>query len=477
MKYCFRLSGNCFFAFVKMLPLFLLLALTSCSHLWESTATLSEPKHDILIDTSLISNAHLIMPASTQAVYASRSYNALWIDTAVLSVKGYSLFNIIVHAERYGLNPDDYHANELRQLFSDSTAKSLAQADLYLTDGYFAIRAHLKSGRIDPVSHLYRDDRQVIDTAGIELLRKAGNINLTHEFQMLEPRHEQYIMLKDSLQKILALGIADSGALSEIALIKLNMERWRLHKDFPSRFLRVNVPAFRFDVREGDSIALTSNVIVGKPETKTPLLESTITSFVIYPYWHVPRGIAVNEILPSIQSDSSYLAKHNYDVLDKFGNVVDQSTIVWNDLHVNYFPYVLRQRDGAENTLGIIKFLFKNSFNVYLHDTNGRRLFSRSRRALSHGCVRVQKAKELARYLVKDDSIYVTPEDLDQYLSLKQRYQVNVVRPIPLYIEYFTCEVHDGKLSFYEDIYGLDELLQEVLDRKSSEGPVSNTKI
>ncbi len=398
------------------------------------------------------------MPLPLKTVYGKRQHRFIWIDSARLSEQGDSLLLLLQQADHFGLLPNDYHVNEIESQLHDSTDLGLAIIDVLLTDGYFSIRHHLKFGRLDAKTFQRKDLSLLTDDAGAELL-DSGIGNLKHEFLKLEPRHDQYQMLKAGLIELLSSSKLDSVKLRMAEQISINMERWRLTKSFPSRYLQVNAPSFMMKVVEDDSIYLSSNVIVGKRENATPLLESIITSFVIYPYWHVPRSIAIKELLPAIQYDSNYLAKHNYDVLDKNGNVVDPSSINWLMLHMDNFPYILRQRDGQENTLGIIKFLFNNPYNVYLHDTNGRRLFSRQKRDLSHGCVRVQKATELARYLTKDDDIYITPEDLDQYLSLQQRYQVKVVKPLPLLIQYFTCESVGGKLKFYDDIYKKDSVL------------------
>ncbi len=155
--------------------------------------------------------------------------------------------------------------------------------------------------------------------------------------------------------------------------------------------------------------------------------------------------------------------KHNYQVLDKNGLVVDHATLDWQSFTTDNFPYVLRQREGSENTMGVIKFVFNNNYGVYLHDTNARGLFSREKRDFSHGCVRVHKAVQLAHYLAKDDDTFVGPEDLDQYLLVQHKMSVDVVKPIPVLLQYFTAFAEDGKVVFYEDIYGKDAALLNAL--------------
>jgi murein L,D-transpeptidase YcbB/YkuD len=226
----------------------------------------------------------------------------------------------------------------------------------------------------------------------------------------------------------------------------------------------VNVPAYTLSIVENDTVVVESNVIVGKPETPTPELESLVRSFIIYPYWHVPKSI-VKEILPQIQADTFYLRRHNYDVLNAQGKPVSAKTVDWSAYDADNFPFILRQREGSENTMGIIKFIFNNRYGVYLHDTNVRGLFAQPQRALSHGCIRVHKAVALARYLIKDDHV-VSPEDLDQYLMLQHRMEIRLIRPMPLYLQYFTCDVKDGEVVFYDDVYGKDQALIDVLYRR-----------
>jgi murein L,D-transpeptidase YcbB/YkuD len=225
----------------------------------------------------------------------------------------------------------------------------------------------------------------------------------------------------------------------------------------------VNIPAFMLRVYDNDSLWLETRVIVGKRETPTPVMKSVIRSFIIYPYWHVPRSIATKEILPALQSEASYLRRNNFEVLDRAGKVILADTIQWDFYTPDNFPFILRQREGSENSMGIIKFNFANNYGVYLHDTNSKRLFQRDRRDLSHGCVRVSNAVAFAHYLVREDDIYVSPEDLDQYLSLQQRLTVDLRNPIPLHLEYFTAEVLDGVPAFYNDIYKKDSVMMRAM--------------
>jgi L,D-transpeptidase YcbB len=242
----------------------------------------------------------------------------------------------------------------------------------------------------------------------------------------------------------------------------VNMDRWRKWPDtIPSRYIFVNVPGFHMEVMDSGQVAVESRVIVGAPRTRTPLLTSRMTNFVLYPYWRVPFSITIKEMLPAIKKDVHYLAKKNMEVIDKDGNTVDPETIEWSKMSKNYFPYVLRQTDGMENSLGIMKFNFANKFSVYLHDTNNRGLFKNTFRALSHGCVRVQQWDSLAMYLIRGDTRN-NRDSVRAWLARGDKKQIDIQHSIPVYLRYFTAEGgKDGQMMFYDDIYGEDKVLKK----------------
>ncbi|GEP93940.1 L,D-transpeptidase family protein [Chitinophaga cymbidii] len=242
----------------------------------------------------------------------------------------------------------------------------------------------------------------------------------------------------------------------------LNLDRWRKLPDtLPERYLIVNIPAFRMTVLENEDTVLDSRVIVGAPRTRTPVLNSVMTNFILYPYWRVPYSIVFKEMLPQIRKDPYYLVEKNLEVVNHQGEVVNPDSIDWNKLGRKYFPYVLRQMDGLDNSLGIMKFNFFNKYSVYLHDTNNRTLFSNSNRALSHGCVRVQQWDSLAMYMVREDPDPAMRDSVRTWLEREEKRQYNLVKRLPIYVRYFTAEVRYGRMQFYEDIYGEDKALRQ----------------
>ncbi|WP_343673704.1 L,D-transpeptidase family protein [Chitinophaga sp.] len=243
----------------------------------------------------------------------------------------------------------------------------------------------------------------------------------------------------------------------------VNLDRWRKWPDsLPTRYIFVNIPGYHMMVWDSGQVILDSRVIVGAPRTRTPLLNSRLSNFVMYPYWRVPFSISIKEMLPAIQKDPHYLTKKNLEVIDRDGNAVDPDSVPWKKFNKNYFPYVLRQMDGLENSLGIMKFNFFNKYAVYLHDTNNRGLFKNAYRAMSHGCVRIQQWDSLAMYLIKDDKRFKR-DSVRAWLDKGQKKQIDLSKGIPIYLRYYTAEGKDGKMMFYEDIYGEDKVLKKLM--------------
>lgn len=250
-----------------------------------------------------------------------------------------------------------------------------------------------------------------------------------------------------------------------ILQIELNMERCRW-ASFPkeSRYVWVNIPKYEMKVVDEDTLVMKSRVIVGSPTKNTPLLKSRIGNFLIYPYWNVPYKIATEELLPILKRDTSYLRKNNFEVLNGFNQVVDPKYVIWKKYNEKFFPWRLRQKTGDENSLGVLKFNFYNKYGVYMHDTDNHRLFNKEMRALSHGCVRLEKFLDFAKYLIREDSVKYPVDSLLVDLDMEKQKYVYIRHPIPIYIDYFTAEVTaDGELFFFIDVYGKDEKMKKAL--------------
>ena len=187
-------------------------------------------------------------------------------------------------------------------------------------------------------------------------------------------------------------------------------------------------------------------------------MRSTLSQVVLSPYWHVPPRIALQDKLPLIRKHPGYLAHHGFQVL-RGNQAVDPATIPWSQVTRTHFPYTLRQRPGATNALGRIKFLFPNPFDVYLHDTPSRELFHASVRAFSSGCIRLEKPLELAAYLLREDPAW-TPDKIRTAVERPREQAVQLVTPLSVYVLYWTAWVEaDGSVHFRPDLYERDKVL------------------
>jgi murein L,D-transpeptidase YcbB/YkuD len=244
--------------------------------------------------------------------------------------------------------------------------------------------------------------------------------------------------------------------------IAVNLDRYKQLPDtLPKTRVWINLPAYYMDVYNDDTLAFRSKVIVGGPLTRTPLLTSEISNFITLPQWTVPYSIIFKEMLPKIQHNVEFLKKENLMVVDENDSVRDPLTINWAKLNKNHFPYLLKQREGDDNSLGVIKFNFRNKYSVYIHDTNVRWKFNNSFRAISHGCVRVKEWPKLANFLIRNDSVRYRPDSLKAWIVRQEKHVVSGFNKLPLYIRYFTCEGKDGRVKFYDDIYEEDRYLRE----------------
>jgi murein L,D-transpeptidase YcbB/YkuD len=237
----------------------------------------------------------------------------------------------------------------------------------------------------------------------------------------------------------------------------MNLERWRwAPRDLGDRYVLINVPAYQMQVMEGEEPVLAMRVIVGDPEHQTPLFSDEMTYVVFSPYWNIPPDILKNETLPRVASDPDYLERNNMEVVGTSGDVVDASGIDWSDEDATK-GLRFRQAPGPENALGLVKFIFPNHFNVYLHDTPTDRLFFKDHRALSHGCIRVEQPVELARYVMGDRPEW-SEGRIRQAMNANQEQTVTLKKRLPVHIGYWTAWVEsDGKtVTYTDDPYGID---------------------
>ncbi len=278
-------------------------------------------------------------------------------------------------------------------------------------------------------------------------------------------------------------GLDDDGRLGSATIRQLNvplkdrvrqlqltLERWRwLPTEFSAPPIIVNIPDFRLRaLDENNKIAMEMRVVVGKAmRTQTPIFSRDMTYVVLRPYWNVPPSILRSEIIPAIQRDRSYLARRGYEIATYDGKVVtsgDVSDEVLAQLRAG--KLMVRQKPGPTNALGLVKLIFPNEHNVYLHSTPSQELFSRSRRDFSHGCIRVEKPAELTVWVLRNNPGWTLERVQEAMQSGKDDVTVRLVKSVPVFIVYGTALTYEnGDVHFSEDIYGHDASLAAALAR------------
>lgn len=434
------------------------------------------PPQVVRIDTGEAVFSGLRNPQAVRRFYEEMDLRLAWVRQGTLSLPGDSLLYLIRHLWYFGLKPEHYHLKALEQCLLVNENSSLARLDILLSDAFLSA-LHDAGSRIAA----YPPDA-LPDSADVALLKQViVNGGIESAVRNHEPALMQYRLLEDAMRHILdsLAGVYGDGiftssqleanpAFDTIERTGLNMERWRREQHyFGNYYLLVNIPAFMLYVIEDDSVVMQSRVIVGSASRQTPELSSVIECFTTYPYWHVPRKIAIGEYLPLIRADTTFLKRNNFDVLDRNGNILNADTLEWKSFSKNNFPVSLRQREGTENALGVIKFVFDNPYGVFLHDTNAKRLFGNKVRAYSHGCVRVEKAEELAHYLIMGDLVHRS-KYLETFLKQKEKHTVTLKRTMPLFVRYLTADVVDNRLLIYPDIYLKDKKMTDLLYREKA---------
>jgi L,D-transpeptidase YcbB len=251
--------------------------------------------------------------------------------------------------------------------------------------------------------------------------------------------------------------------------IRINLERYRWFLNSRGmNYVMVNIPGFSVDMVQNGSHRWSSKVIVGKNDTQTPVFRAEMRYIILNPHWVIPNGILVKDkIISTIQKDPSYLRRKNLAIVDNEGHVLGASSVDWGRYVNGGFPYRLVQASGDEGSLGRIKFMMPNRFTVYMHDTPSKELFQRSKRAFSHGCVRVDKPIELAE-IVLQDTVKWSRKSIQAAIDTDKTRTINLPSSIPVYIIYQTAFAVGEQVQFRPDIYDRDARLLRVLDSPAS---------
>ena len=240
----------------------------------------------------------------------------------------------------------------------------------------------------------------------------------------------------------------------------LERRRW-LQYPTDEPYVKVNIASFRMQfIENGDNI-YSSNVVIGKIGKETPLFTKRIKLVVLNPTWTLPRSITTTETLRRLKANPNYLDTHNMNLIDRNGRIINNHGIDWNKYKEGHFPYMVRQEPGPHNALGQVKFLFPNKYSIYLHDTPSKYLFSKEKRAFSHGCIRLQNPLDFALFLLqRENKNYWSKEKINKIIKTSKLKNIRLKHEYPILLMYQTASMSsDGDIIYYQDIYDRDNKL------------------
>jgi L,D-transpeptidase YcbB len=261
---------------------------------------------------------------------------------------------------------------------------------------------------------------------------------------------------------------------SRVRQLELALERWRRLPYDPSRpAIVLNLPEFRLRAFDsGHQLALEMKIVIGKADKlETPLLSSEVDTVLFRPYWNVPFSIQRKELVRQIERDPAYISKNDFELVTPKEVVVPQDTVSDTLLaQLRSGQLRLRQRRGPKNSLGLVKFIFPNEYDVYMHDTPAKSLFARARRDFSHGCIRLEKAEDLAVWVLREQPGW--PQDrIEAAMQATESTYVKLKQRIPVTTIYVTAVVaENGEVDFFDDIYGQDAVLEKDLESQTTNG-------
>jgi murein L,D-transpeptidase YcbB/YkuD len=405
--------------------------------------------------------------------YEGRQFTPAWVNGDAPAPQLVDLLQQLEASTRHGLDPASYGTRALTNARAQATDKSgtthfpidaVPELDARATYAYLRYAADLL-GWTHSAHDVYENwlVKPKKDDLVARLSRAVDAGRVGDTLEALAPTHPQYKGLQAALAEERA---HPDGHLEQL---EMNLERWRwAPRDLGDRYILVNVPAYQMQVVDHGAPVLAMRVIVGSPENPTPLFSDEMTYVVFSPYWNIPESIIRKETIPHMVKDPDYLERNHIEVLGTSGKeVMDASAIDWSDesavekLH-------FRQAPGPENALGLVKFIFPNHFNVYLHDTPNDRLFSKPQRDLSHGCIRVENPVGLANYVLRGRPEW-TPERIDAAMHAETAETVTLKQKLPVHIGYWTAWVEpDGKtVTYTDDPYGIDAAQARLLHQQS----------
>jgi murein L,D-transpeptidase YcbB/YkuD len=412
-------------------------------------------------------------PESVKRFYQRNGFQPAWIKPQQGFGQTWQAMLMLDCVLQYGLVHADYHPKELvyEKLHNilekpekyDVIEK--ARFEIILTDALITFMNHLHFGKLNPDFPASKIDMgNTSFHAEDALLDAMKQQDFMSSIARVQPQSKEYLDMQDHTRLLVGQYQADCYEIpqEDIRIMAINMERLRWFASDDNTYIKINIPSYTLRLQFPDT-AYQFKVIVGKPSSPTPTLQSQISYFTTAPEWKVPKSIFTRELLPKALKDTAYLENNHYAIYNDKGKYMEPDVATLMKIKRNPGNYYARQSAGCDNSLGLIVFRFQNVYDVYLHDTPEQLLFAKKERAFSHSCIRVEHAEKLAGLLLKNDGAASKLPAMRQALEVYQTKNFILKKAVPIKITYLTCEVKEGLLIKYKDLYNLDQSLEMAL--------------
>lgn len=418
--------------------------------------------------------------------YYKEKKRLCWLEDLSDTIPIQTFWSVLSRVGEHGLTPDQFHYDSLLQEYRTLIAlpkdsirhcpDRIAALDYRITESYLLYVRGLRYGFLDPYKLFNTSEKAEPRYPGDEAVRMKELFDIPVErcdtlflYRSLEQVNEGLVSFlselypQDDLYKRLMQSVPSTKMDQQSRITSLEMMRWRpLNVDKGKKHVFVNLASQELITYGEDGIpVLTMKVCCGSLRHKSPMLRSKITRLDANPFWNVPLSIVRREVIPGYRKDTTYFRKHRMKVYDQKGNEISPHEVEWDETSDN-ISYLVRQDNGLDNSLGKIIFRFPNKFDVYLHDTPNRIAFERNNRAVSHGCIRLEKPLDLLSFLEPDTVRYARimqtmQPDEDGNFHLKI---FSFSTSIPLWIGYSAVKLDElGELRYGNDPYGYNELV------------------
>jgi len=416
----------------------------------------------------------LYFPNSVRRFYEANNGDAAWVKEGSNPKQTWEAMLLLDCVLQFGLSHNDYHPKELlykplHEMLEEPGKvgnSTKAKFDILLSDAMITFMNNLHYGKLNPVYYTGKIDTDLMLPFHAEdaLVNARKQSDFMDAVLIVQPKSKQYAAMQDRMRLLKGQYQEDCYEVpeNEVRKIAINMERLRWAEISEEAYIQVNIPSYNLKFIQPDT-TYAFKVVVGKPTAQTPSLSSEITYFTTYPEWRIPQSIFVKELLPKALKDTAYLDNNHFTIYDKAGNYITPTKANLKNVKRHVQSYNARQSSGCDNALGNLVFRFPNIYNVYLHDTPEQQLFNKEERAFSHSCVRVENAQHLAELMLKFSGDANKMAILNKAYSAHLTKNISLKKRVPLKITYLTCEVKEGLVITYKDIYNLDRSLEMAL--------------